>query len=962
LETFLQKTAAYLVGKYAARVSDLCIVVPNRRAGIFFKRHLAQQSGRTLWSPSVFSSEDFITHVSGLEVLDPLQQLFELYNVYRKGKREDEGESFDEFSKWAVTLLADFNEVDRYMVDARKLFSNLGDIREIENWSLGNEQLTEFQVKYISFWDSLGKYYTSFSNTLFKSKRAYPGMAYRHVAQNIEQLIAEHPWHKIIFVGFNALTAAEEQMIRTLIANGKAEIIWDTDKFYTANPNHEAGRFARKYRTAFSDAMLQAGESPQFNWEENLLSSTAKNIEIIGVARNVAQAKVTGDIISNLKLAEEDLENTAIVLADESLLFPVLHSLPADIKTVNVTMGFPLRNTPVAGLFELLFNLHENPSRFGKSDDKFYHRDLVKLLSHPYINHLFRSEEPVNRFLVHKVQRHNAVFISIDRIERDLENDEQRKEFGLLKPLFKKWKHVNDAVKACYYMIDILKTSLASNVSKEKKEEDRVANVELEFVFAYAKILKRIRSLADDYGHITQVRTLRSVIAQAVSSTSLPFYGEPLRGLQVMGMLETRALDFKNIILLSANESILPSGRSQSSFIPHDLKRVFGLPTHTDRDAVFAYHFYRLLQRSDKAFLIYNTETDTMGSGERSRFITQLIHELPLVNRQAVIKERLLDISMQTAPVSVISIEKTPEILEKIALKGEKGFAPTLLNTYKYCPMQFYFQLVAELKEQDEVEETIKADTLGTVIHGVLEELYKPFVGKKLGAADVRGMKKLVDDLAELHFIKEYGSSDLKFGKNLLIMRVALKFIHNLLDREVLFVEENEKAGREIRIQVLEEELKSTVTVETEKGPAQVNLRGKADRIDKLGRITRIIDYKTGVVENRELAVKEWEAINSDPDLAKSFQLLMYAYMYHNAHPEVSNDLQSGIITFRQLSAGIKPVTVTGTDVLTEDMLHKFEEQLKQLLKEIYDPKQPFKQTTSVEYCEWCSYKSICNR
>lgn len=961
METFLQKTANYLVGKYPDHISDLCIVLPNRRAGIFFKRHLAESAGRTLWSPPVFSSEDFIAHISNMEILDPLHQLFELYNVYRKGKREDEIESFDEFSKWAVTLLADFNEVDRYIVDARKLFSNLGDIREIENWSLGNEQLTEFQVKYIHFWDSLGNYYRDFSHTLINKKKAYPGLAYRYVADNIEDLIKAQPWHKIIFAGFNALTIAEERMIRSLLAAGKAEILWDADTYYSINRNHEAGRFIRKYKAAFADAMLQGGESG-FSWEEKLLSSSPKKIDVIGVARNVAQAKVTGDIISNLKLSEEDLENTAIVLADESLLFPVLHSLPADIKNVNVTMGFPLRNTPVAGLFELLFNLHENPLRFGKSNDRFYHRDLIKLLSHPYINHIFRSEEPVNRVLVQRIQQRNAVFLSLERIERELHTEEHKTEFELLRPLFRKWKHMGDAMQCCYYLIDVLKDSLVKREQKDKKEEERTVNVELEFVFAYAKIIKQIRSLADDYGHITQVRTLRSVIAHAVSTTSLPFYGEPLRGLQVMGMLETRALDFRNIILLSANENILPSGRSQSSFIPYDLKRVFGLPTHTDRDAVFAYHFYRLLQRSSNAYLVYNTETDKMGSGERSRFITQLIHELPLVNKQAVIRERLLDISAQAAPEPSIIIEKTAEILEKIQQKGVKGFAPTLLNTYKYCPLQFYFQLVAELRELDEVEETIKADTLGTVIHGVLEELYKPFVGKRLEAEHVRGMKKQVDDLTVSIFGKSYSSSDLKFGKNLLIMRVALKFIHNLLDREIQFVEESEKAGKHVIIQVLEEELKTTVTIDTDQGPAQVNLRGKADRIDKLGHITRIIDYKTGVVENRELSVKEWTAINSDPDLAKSFQLLMYAYMYHNAHPEITNNLQSGIITFRQLSAGIKPVTVTGTDVLTENILHQFEGQLKELLKDIYDPLKPFEQTKAVEYCEWCSYRSICNR
>jgi ATP-dependent helicase/nuclease subunit B len=666
LETFLQKTANYLAAKYPDHISDICIVLPNRRAGLFFKRHLAQTSGKAMWSPDIFSAEDFIANLSGLEIIDQLNQLFELYSIYRKSKGK-EAETFDEFSKWAATLLADFNEVDRYMANGSKLFSNLGDIREIENWSLGEENLTDFQTTYIKFWDSLGWYYKQITRALLDKKKAYPGLAYRYCADNISELVKRQRWHRIIFAGFNALTTAEERIIRTLVEMEKAEVLWDADSYYVKNKNHEAGRFLRKYKTQLHEVAGGAvdDEEPGFLWEENNLSSSPKQIEVIGVARNVAQAKVTGDIVASLRIPEPEMENTAIVLADENLLFPVLHSLPENVKDVNVTMGFPLRNTPVAGLFELLFNLHENPMRFGKNTDRFYHRDLIKFLSHPYINHLFRNAEPVNRYLVFEIQKRNAVFISMDRLERELVEEHHRKEFEVLKPLFNKWRNVNDALKCCYALIEALKNAL---VRRDKKGErnDKAPNLELEFVYTYAKILRRVRTLVDDYGHITQIKTLHSIVTQTVYSTSLPFYGEPLRGLQVMGMLETRALDFETVILLSANENMLPSGRSQNSFIPYDLRRVFGLPTHTDRDAVFAYHFYRLLQRARTVYLLYNTETDKMGSGEKSRFITQLLHELPQANKDAVIRERLLDISAQSAPGPEIIIEKTPDILEQV--------------------------------------------------------------------------------------------------------------------------------------------------------------------------------------------------------------------------------------------------------------------------------------------------------
>ncbi len=957
MQSFLEQLVIHLTEKYKDDISELCIVLPNRRAGLFLKTHFVKHLKKTFWAPEVMATEDFVALLAEVEIVDTTTLLFELYETV-KAVNGSETESFDEFSKWGQILLNDFNEIDRYLVDAGQLFGNLKDIKELENWTLNAENLTEFQTKYLQFWKSLKEFYFNFQKRLLDKHEAYQGLAYKLVSADVEERVKKHPWKKIIFAGFNALNKAEEELIEKLLNAGRAEIIWDTDAYYINNLNQEAGRFIRKYNET---GRFKKIKEQNIVVEENLLATEPKTITIIGAAKNVAQAKVAGNLVDTLKQENSGLENTALVLADENLLFPVLHSLPSDLTDINVTMGYPLKNTPVAGYFDLIFSLHENGMKFGKGKAtySFYHTDLIKLLSHPYTAILLTGDnsDASIRKVIQAIQTRNIVFAGFSMIESIFIEFEKEKEFEVLARLLKHWKSPADAIKCITSLIDQLKNAI---INQREIQSENKASLELEYLFAFTKIIKRIHDLTIDYNTlINDIKTLRSIINQIVRGTTLPFYGEPLMGLQVMGMLETRTLDFENVILLSCNEDILPSGKTVNSFVPFELKRHFGLPTYSDKDAIFAYHFYRLLQRAKNIYLLYNTENDDFGSGEKSRYLTQLIYELPKVNPSVVIKEMLVNIPVKEEKHNhTIRIEKSADIIEKLKAKAEYGFSPSLLNRYRNCTLQFYFQAIAGLKEVDEVEETIGADTLGSSIHKVLQNFYTPFIGKKIVADDIKKMKPQVEAATLAVFEEEYSKTEISFGKNLLTLKVALKFINNFLNEEIKNISSNEVNSKPTMIKALEQELETNLTV----GSQQIKIKGNADRIDTIGKLPRIIDYKTGLADTKELKFEEWDEIRTNTKLAKSFQLLMYALMYQKMNPAIQEHLISGIITFRELSAGLKTVKVNQSEELNVDLLKEFEEQVKLLLSEIFNPDMAFEQTQAIENCEYCPFVGICNR
>lgn len=947
-DTFLKQLAEKVYAKHGNKMHEICIVLPSRRAGLFFKKELATVIDNHLWMPEVLSIEEFVEKLSGFKVIDQLPLLFEFYEAYCKVSGS-KAESFDLFAKWGQILLQDFNEIDRYMVDHQYLFNYIEEAKKLESWGLEpNEQPTGLVKNYLSFWKLLKAYYTQFKKQLKNKSRAYQGMAYREVAEQIENYIKEWPnkeWKHIYFAGLNALNKAEEQIIHELLKADLASIIWDADAYYINHYQHEAGYFLRKYRKKWS--VFPARSTMQVNDH----FTNTKKINITGAPKNIAQAKLAGEIIDKIAQSNVDLTKTAIVLADEELLLPVLHAIPKSIDKVNVTMGLPLRNIPMAALFELVINLHENAKKFQNSGNqkeyRFYYKDVNRILSHPYLQLLLGNAA---NNVVRQIEKENRVFSSSKQLEQLFSHS----DFLLIKCIFSVWK--NDM----YAIVNELKI-LIEHLRKYFTKDVKGNSIELEYLFYFAKLFNQLEHLLKEYPFVKDIQTLHSIYKQLLSSATLPFYGEPLQGLQLMGMLETRALDFENIILLSVNESILPAGKTNNSLIPIDIKLECGMPVYTDKDAIYAYHFYRLLQRSAHTHLIYNTETDVFGSGEKSRFITQIENELPQYpgNKVEINSNLMKTLSDYKTKTHQTEIVKTPEIIQRLKEIAELGFSPSALNIYKTCKLQFYFEKVLGIKEKDEVEETIAANTLGTVVHQCLEDFYQDYIGKTITVDNIENMRSKIDEKLKTTFKKIYKYGDLYHGKNLLIVTVAKRFINNFLDKEIKELKQHHKKGESLKIHFLEEKLSAFIY--SEKVDIPVKIHGDADRVDSINGFIRIIDYKTGKVKDDELRVNKIEDVIHENKLGKSFQLLMYAYMYQKMHTEVEV-LNSANISFRDLQKNwLKKVQIAGdkSGLINKEILDDFETELKILIEEIFDKNVTFEHNDRTEPCRFCDPESF---
>ncbi len=952
MDGFLNKVSDFIFSNYAEMMDELCIVMPNRRAGLFLKKHLAEKSTKPIWAPEIFPIEDFIWELSGLQKADQAEQLFVFYSVYLECEKE-KAESFDAFCKWAPTLLNDFNEADAYLADIDKLFGNLSDIRAIENWSLGGESLTEFQKQYLHFWSSIGKWYEMYRKKLLKNNLAYPGLATRLVAETIGEHISKKSWKKIIFAGFNALNAAEEKIFSVLRENGKADLLWDADRYYLEDASNEAGKFLRQYRQKYFRPII--GSTIHFEHVEDKFSTEEKNISVVGVARMVSQAKAASYFLDRLDDKTKFSTSTAIVLGDEQLLLPLLHALPEDAKDINITMGFPLRNTPVASLVNALFQLHANAQRFNihtrEGELKFYHSDLTRLFRHPYIKHLFETSGLVQQ-LDDYISSHNVIFASISQLRKMAAGNENG--FQPFETILQPWDDTGIALNGITRIIELLRT-VFSNEKPAGENTTAIFNIEREYLFQLHLIVKRARTLHGKWKIAGDLKSLNALINQQLSSSSLPFVGEPLSGLQIMGVLETRTLDFENVILLSANENIFPGGKVQHTFIMYDLRKYFGLPTWDEKDAIAAYHFYRLLQRAKNIFMLYNTDTDIFGNKEKSRFVSQIIYELPRANKKVKIEEVVFDAGIPEAAQipDPISVPKTGNVLEKLNELAKNGLSPSSLNSYRSCGLQFYFHYIAHLREPDEVEETIGADTLGTIIHGALEELYKPAVGLPLSVSFYDEAKKKVSHVCDGMFAKHFSAEESAYGKNLLAKKIAVRYITNYLDLQ----KKNYRTSSNISVFALETNLEHSIPIDGK----TILLKGQADRIDKSDHAITLIDYKTGKAEKRELRVEEWIDIADNPNIGKSFQLLMYAWLYSKMNA-IALPISSGIVSFRKLSDGFLNVVTPNGDFILPETLREFEKALTDLLSALFNEESEFSQTDDLKICKLCTFREICRR
>ncbi|WP_117879973.1 PD-(D/E)XK nuclease family protein [Aureibaculum luteum] len=896
MQSFLDRVVIDILSK-TENSTDLTFVLPSKRAGIFLKNILKSKLKKATILPKIISIEEFIEELSGINAIDSTTLLFEFYSIYKVSTEAEKVESFENFTKWAPLLLQDFNEIDRHLVDAKYLFAYLTDIKRIETLLKG-EQKTDLILNQVKFYEKFESYYDRLYSYLVESKIGYQGLQYREAAENIEWYI-NNSSDKLVLVGFNALNKAEEKIFKGLLDSDIASIYWDIDAFFIKN-NPQVATFINRYKSDWNYF-----EKNDFQWTCNEFSNK-KNIKIIGTPKDISQIKYAGEILKEIANTSNNFSDTALVLAEESMLGASLNSLPNEVKSVNITMGYELKNIPLGNLFDYLFKLQIHHKNGG-----FYYKEVISVLNHPQVKSLFKTPEIIDR-LLYNIAANNFTYLSISSLLKLADNNPEYKELSFL---FENWKNdANVAVDNCIRFIELAKKNESLNT------------LEREYLFRFYTIFQQLLNLNEKFGHITDIKTLNVFYNQMLKTEKLSFQGEPLSGLQVMGVLETRVLDFKNIIITSVNEGVLPGGKSDNSFIPFDIKQEVGLPTYKEKDAIFAYHFFRLIQRAENIYAIYNTEADSYGSGEQSRFLTQLE-----IFKKDEVEKLVVAPDVVKTNFEFKEIKKDEFVNDELKTLANKGFSASTLTNYILNPLEFYNQKILRIREIEEVEETIAANTLGTIIHKTLEAFYEPYINEILTEEHLVQMKSKVSSEVQKWFNQVYSNGNISTGKNLLVYNVAKQFVSNFLKQELNLV----KQGNSLKILALEKKLAMEIEIDGIHFP--IKLVGEADRIDELNGTLRIVDYKTGKVLQNDLNIKDWNQITKDyKKHSKSFQVLFYALLYSKSenldidkHP-----LESGIISFKNLKAGFLKVNKS---LVTQKDIELFENELKLLLLEIFD-------------------------
>lgn len=910
MQSFLEDVVAASV-QQPHSLENTVFVLPSKRAGNFLKKALANQLKNTFFSPEIWSIEGFVEKVSGLTYATNTQLLFELYSVYQK-KTKGEIDSFFTFSKWGQTLLQDINEIDRYLIDAEALFSNLSAIQEVNHWSLEGSQ-TKMVQDYLKFWNGLEELYLSFNDTLLQKGLGHQGLVYRQASDQLNQYLESNTNKKHVFVGFNALNTAESNLIQTILAETDASIYWDIDSYFLDDPIHDAGLFIRAHQKSWPYLQQHTLEGVSNHY------ASKKNIQIIGVPKNSSQVKYVGKLLKErYDENPETLKNTALVLADESLLNPILNSIPKEIDAVNITMGYPLNKTPLADLFIQFIDLYIN-----RDEQGWFYPKILQLLSHPYIKTLlFEEDLDYATSISADIKDRNQTYIKAKQLDK---YTSVRTQLTLL--FSERTPSSAQLIARCIDIVWQLKP----------KFEVLGDTLALEYLHRFYTLFNQIQNLIEQNSFIDDLKSLQGLFKELLSSETVDFQGDPLEGLQVMGMLESRNLDFETVILTSVNEGILPSGKSNNSFIPFDLKTSFGLPTYKEKDAVYTYHFYRLLQRAKTIYIIYNTEPDVLEGGEKSRLIAQLLTD-PSKTEDITANVAMPRIAPNEKKVDRIA--KDSGLMQLIEQHALKGFSPTSLSNYIRNPIDFYKRNLLGINDTLEVEETIAANTFGTIVHDTLEELYTPFIGKVLQESMLQSAKAKIPGTVKRHFAKSYMDGDVTRGKNLIAFQVVQRYISNFIAQEIELVEHHE-----IKLIGIEQKLAIPLTISGIDFP--IRLQGKLDRIDQMDGRLRIIDYKTGKVESKHVEIVDWNTLTDDYDYSKAFQLLCYALMYAEKTPV--NELESGILSFKNLNAGMlrfatKPNKGSRAKehTITTETLARFKEQLVHLIGEICARDIPF--------------------
>lgn len=936
METFLEKTADYILNNYINNTQNLTVVLPNRRGSLYLKKYISQKIAKPIFLPDIISIEDFIIKIAELEIADNVFLLLEFYKSYCNIEG-DNAKDFQEVFKWAKQVLKDYNEIDLYLVNPDDIFKAIDEATVIKTWNLG-APLTPYQKRYLKFFQSLGLYYNEFANNLSQKKYAYQGFVYRRATEKINSFIKNSKNQTFLFAGLNALTPSEEKIIFTLKNEGYAKLLWDADEYYMTDTKQEAGFFLRRFKKLIKDN--------EFLWNENNISLNKKKINITGTQGKVLQAKHAGNILKEMINNNNNIENVALVLADEKLLFPVLNSIPKNLDKFNITMGAPLAQLPIAQVYESLFNLHLN-SKVINGKTFFPATDIVEFIEHPYIYKLFES---VFNNIIKNLKSGKAYFESNEVLNFSDNNNTK----NLLKLIVSDWDNKPSKALCDFKSIN---NQLINIFSSNEKTTD---NIEYEYIFHFQNIIKKFDDIIKQYDIEIGIKPFYSLFRHALNSVQLPFYGEPLCGLQIMGLLETRTLDFEKIILLSANEGVLPAGKSEPTFIPSDIRKIYRLPVTGDKDAVYAYHFYRLLHKCNELHIIYNTKQDTFGAGEKSRFIKQIEYELPQLNSNTIITNNIVtfnEININNA--NPIYIEKNEYIFNKLKARAIKGLAPSALNSYIACPLKFYFSQIAEIPEKDDDIYDINHARFGSAVHEVLDILYKNILNVIPQPEMLHQMRKDAHNITNWVFNNKFENFDISSGKNLLAYNAVQRIVENYLHYEEKRIKYNPD---NFVVHLLEQTLNYTRIFNINDEEIEVLLKGKADRIDINANVARIIDYKTGKTYNNELNAEKADDLLINTNLSKCFQLLMYSYLFSKNENCRNSAFVAGIISVGSPTTGFMKAKLNNSSQLNISDLKEVEEVIFQIINQIFDKNIAFEQTKNLDNCKYCSYLPICSR
>lgn len=965
MTSFLQLVAHDLYTKIGNDLSRTAIVFPNKRASLFFNEHLAAESDRPIWSPAYVSISELFRQLSTLKLGDPIRLVCELYKVFREETKSEE--TLDDFYFWGELLISDFDDVDKNLVNADKLFTNLQDLKNImddydfldkeqeeaiqqffQNFSI--EKRTELKTKFISLWDKLGDIYRHYRTNLTNLGITYEGMMYRNV---MEQLDTDQlHYDRYVFVGFNVLNKVEIEFFNRLQDADKALFYWDYDIFYTRLPReqkppyiHEAGEFILRNLKIFPNQLPES----VFN-----VLRKPKKVRFISAPTENAQARYLPEWIKESIIENEELKEkeNAVVLCNETLLLPVLHSISSEVKNVNITMGFPLAQTPV---YIFINSLVEMQTTGYRSDTgRYTYEAVLSVLKHPYTRQLSTSAEVLERQLT----KDNRFYPLPSELKQD----------DFLEQVFTPQYGI---AALCRYLTDLLReVSVIYRQENEDKSEDIFNQLYRESLFKSYTLVNRLVNLIET-GELSGIRidTIKRLLNRLLTSANIPFHGEPAIGMQVMGVLETRNLDFRNLIMLSLNEGQLPKAGGESSFIPYNLRKAFGMTTIEHKNAVYAYYFYRLIQRAENITLLYNTSSDGLNRGEMSRFMLQF-----LVESTHDISREYLEAGQSPQQSRNISINKTSEILERmyrmydIHRHPDTFFSPSALNTYLDCRLMFYYHYVAKLKAPDEVSAEIDSALFGTIFHYSAELVYRDLIanGKEIRKEDLEALLKndvKLQTYVDNAFKKKFFHVDLTEqpeynGTQLIHSKVITSYLRQLLRNDLQYAP--------FFMEGMEKDVYDILEIAIPTGKLSIKIGGTIDRLDIKDDILRIVDYKTGGTPKTPESIEQlFTPADNRPNYI--FQTFLYAAILCRKQPlRVAPSL---LYIHRAASENYSPVIEMGAPrqpkipvnnfTFYED---EFRERLQELLQEIYNPSIPFDQTENTKRCEYCDYRSLCKR